>query len=138
MEIDRMDIQIEGRAMNYIEQGIKVGDKVWTIQLGEVTVVDIVNSYPYRILVGAMRERYTANGKYWETDVSPSLFWSDPNIVSPPKPEPPKYQWLWKHKTGRAWSLSCGYHADEDELRKYFVLDNRFYVRKFDPQEANL
>ena len=111
-----MDIQTEGRAMNYIEQGIKVGDRVWTIQLGEVTVVDIVNSYPYRILVGAMRERYTANGKYWETDVSPSLFWSDPHIVSPTKPDPPMYQWIFRRKGCTQWDLTARRYSELQDL----------------------
>ena len=130
-----MDIQIEGRAMNYIEQGIKVGDRVWTIQLGEVTVVDIVNSYPYRILVGAMRERYTANGKYWETDVSPSLFWSDPNIISPPKPEPPKYQWLYRRKGQEIWRLTnikCESAEEVCKAATYFSIKD-YEFKRLDP-----
>lgn len=116
-----MDIQTEGRAMNYIEQGIKVGDRVWTIQLGEVTVVDVVNSYPYRILVGAMRERYTANGKYWETDVSPSLFWSDPHIVSPTKPIIQKYQFAYRKKGDEYWGMTAFKYASvEDFLRLWW------------------
>ena len=120
--------------MNYIQQGIKVGDKVWTIQDGdtEIAEVDIKTSHPITTKSGYW---YMADGKISPMHASPSLFWVKPYDTPPEKPEPPKYQWLWKHKTGRAWSLSCGYHADEDELRKYLVLDNRFDVRKFDPQE---
>lgn len=120
--------------MNYIEQGIKVGDKVWTVEEGdtEVAEVDIKAHHPITTKSGYW---YMADGKTSPMHDSPSLFWSKPYDALPEKPEPPKYQWLWKHKTGRAWSLSCGYHADEDELRKYLVLDNRFDVRKFDLQE---
>ena len=135
MESDCMDIQVKGGAMNYIEQGIKVGDRVWTIQLGEVTVVDIVNSYPYRILVGAMRERYTANGKYWETDVSPSLFWSDPHIVSPPKPTPYKYQLAYRRKGDEYWGMTAFKYASvEDFLRLWpdFSLETHEF-RRLDP-----
>ena len=134
-----MDIQIEGRAMNYIEQGIKVGDRVWTIQLGEVTVVDIVDSYPYRILVGAMRDRYTANGKYWETDVSPSLFWSDPHIVSPTKPEPRKYQWLYRMKGDKEWSLSIRYYGSAEEFHDNYLLSpfDAYEFKRFDPPKED-
>ena len=110
MEGDRMDIQIEGRAMNYIEQGIKVGDKVWTIQFGDVRVVDIGKDGPYKILVGVgeirERYRYTSDGRYWDTDHHPSLFWSNPNIIPPPKPEPLKYQWLYRLKGSKTWYLA--------------------------------
>ena len=120
--------------MNYIEQGIKVGDKVWTVQEGSTTVTAVSPLLSYPISTSRYKG-YTADGRQYEGDKHPSLFWSKPYDTPPEKPEPPKYQWLWKHKTGRAWSLSCGYHADEDELRKYLVLDNRFDVRKFDLQE---
>ena len=123
--------------MNYIEQGIKVGDKVWTIQDGdtEIAEVDIKASHPITTKSGYW---YMADGKISPMHASPSLFWVKPYETLPEKPEPPKYQWLWKRKTVRAWSLSCGYHADEDEFRKHLGLDNRFDVRKLDPQEANL
>ena len=123
--------------MNYIKEGIKVGDKVWTVEEGDTEVISIDLADPHPIMVGR-NLCYKADGRHFVDDKNPSLFWSKPYDTLPGKPEPPKYQWLWKHKTGRAWSLSCGYHADEDELRKYLVLDNRFDVRKFDPQEANL
>ena len=121
--------------MNYIEQGIKVGDKVWTIQEGDTEISDMCSCG-----CGCITTKggfiYENDGRHSKRDIAPSLFWSKPYDTLPGKPEPPKYQWLWKRKTVRVWSLSCGYHADEDEFIKHLGLDNRFVdVRKFDLQE---
>ena len=102
--------------MNYIEQGIKVGDKVWTIQFGDVRVVDIWKDGPYKIVVGEIRERYTSDGRYWDSDHHPSLFWSDPHIISPPKPEPPKYQWLFRRKGRIEWDVTVCRYAELGDL----------------------
>ena len=111
-----MDIQIEGRAMNYIEQGIKVGDRVWTIQLGEVTVVDIKLESTYPIFTDHGMASYTPDGRLAASDKHPSLFWSDPHIVSPPKPEPPMYQWIFRRKGCTQWDLTARRYSELQDL----------------------
>ena len=90
--------------MNYIQQGIKVGDKVWTIQDGdtEIAEVDIKTSHPITTKSGYW---YMADGKTSPMHDSPSLFWSKPYDTLPGKPEPPKYQWLFRQKGDREWFL---------------------------------
>lgn len=58
----------------------KVGDKLWSIQLGDCEVT--------RISVALIEcgngndvSTYTLEGKYFGSDLYPSLYWSNPNIV---------------------------------------------------------
>lgn len=62
----------------------KVGDEVWTIRKGccEVEALDI-SKYPIK----AGGDWYTQDGRIYQTDVIPSLYWSDPHIVAPEKPK---------------------------------------------------
>lgn len=68
--------------------GVNVGDKLWSMQLGECEVVRVDNdTWPYVCQgVGGM-ECYTSDGKVMATDAFPSLFWSRPEIIAPPKPK---------------------------------------------------
>ncbi len=111
-----MDIQIEGRAMNYIEQGIKVGDRVWTIQAGETSVSHIDKSVSCSIFTDGNMASYTSEGLLFKADKHPSLFWSDPHIVSPPKPEPPMYQWIFRRKGCTQWDLTARRYSELQDL----------------------
>lgn len=101
--------------MNYIEQGIKVGDKVWTKETGWDEVSGIGKNTPFPIHLKSGLE-YTADGRFHLGKESPSLFWNDPRIVPPPKPEPPKYQWLWRYKGEKEWNLSTRLHESFEDF----------------------
>lgn len=92
--------------MNYIVEGIKVGDKVWTVQEGDTEVISIDLADPHPIMV----ERslcYKADGRHFADDKTPSLFWSKPYSDMPKKPEPPKYQWLFRQSTQKTWDITA-------------------------------
>ena len=70
--------------MSYFD-GIKVGDKIWTIQDGEVEVREIEKGSALPIITTGLR--YTMEGRFLVGDKHQSAFWSDPHIVAPPKPK---------------------------------------------------
>ena len=111
--------------MNYIEQGIKVGDKVWTIQDGdtEIAEVDIKASHPITTKSGYW---YMADGKTSPMHASPALFWSKPYDTIPEKPEPPKYQWIWRKK-GRDFGICLHIHGLPKKIsqRRLGALDQK-------------
>ena len=121
--------------MNYIEQGIKVGDPVWTVQEGDTVVeaIDPASNYP----IGTKKSNYMADGRYYYGHVAPSLFWSKPYDKMPEKPEPPKFQWIYKHRSSQVWELSSMSWATEADFRKEYACPVEYYeVRKFDPKET--
>lgn len=68
--------------------GVKVGDKLWSVQLGECEVVRVdSNVWPCVCQGAGGMECYTSDGKVVATDAFPSLFWSRPEIIAPPKPK---------------------------------------------------
>lgn len=67
-------------------QGIRVGDKIWTIQEGW-TEVENINKEGDTYQIETTNEDYTIEGKYLEEDQHQSAFWSDPGIVAPPRPK---------------------------------------------------
>lgn len=98
--------------------GVKVGDKLWSVQLGECEVLYIsTGEWP----IVCQNERgtgaYTANGKKMEDDVNPSLFWSRPKIIAPPKPKRKVVKtverWLNVHKDGRTFTFSSERDANQ-------------------------
>ena len=68
----------------------KVGDKLWSIQLGDCEILSVTNTeLQYPILVcGESRRRctYTRAGMFYQDDINQSLFFSNPNIIAPPEP----------------------------------------------------
>ena len=102
--------------MNYIEQGIKVGDKVWTIEDGETMVSGINEKSAYPIFTDCGRRSYMADGRLYQDHKHPSLFWSDPHIVAPPKPEPPMYQWIFRRKGCTQWDLTSRRYSELQDL----------------------
>ncbi len=68
----------------------KVGDKLWSIQLGECVVESTTSTSitGYPIMVGANGRicAYTIHAKFYNEDSQQSLFFSNPNIIAPPEP----------------------------------------------------
>ena len=121
--------------MNYIEQGIKVGDKVWTIQEGETRVTRIVCDTPYPITT-SKGNSYTAEGKLYSDDKHPSLFWSNPHIQAPEKPKPFRYQFLWRSRESTHWNLLGGRYVSEEEARiqnDFNIKISSVELRRIDP-----
>ena len=87
----------------------KIGDKLWSIQLGDCVVSAIFQSgQPYPIKVAnenGVIKGYTFKGLYEINDYHQSLFFSNPNIIAPPEPVRfPDYkpgQWI------AVWEQGC-------------------------------
>lgn len=64
----------------------RVGDKCWSIQLGECEIRSITQNYEYAIVVGCAGDcrEYTLNGRFCKNDAAPSLFHSKPEFTDPP------------------------------------------------------
>ena len=122
--------------MNYIQQGIKVGDKVWTIQDGDTEVISIDLADPHPIMVGR-NLCYKADGRHFVDDKNPSLFWSKPYQEMPKKPVK-KYQWIWRKKGERFWDMSsCSWSTKEDFTKALGCVRPEDYdIIRFDPKEA--
>lgn len=75
--------------------GVRVGDELWSIQLGKCVVKEVrVNS------IEAVGDSgcacfYGFDGRYFEQDQMPSLFWSEPKCEVPPKPKRKVKKLLW-------------------------------------------
>lgn len=73
--------------------GIKVGDKLWSIQLGDCIVMEANHTAcdgKYPIYVRNDKDvtaSYTQNGFERETEAAQSLYWSKPEIIAPPRPK---------------------------------------------------
>jgi len=70
----------------------RVGDKVWSIQLGDAEIVEMSDSkgdtYPIAVQnQDGGREYYTMSGREDEDDIAPSLYNGPPDIIGPPKPK---------------------------------------------------
>jgi len=69
----------------------KVGDKCWSIQLGDCVIIDTRQSLVYPIQVrnttGNKVHSYTTTGHDLCNDIAPSLFWSKPVFEMPPQPK---------------------------------------------------
>lgn len=83
--------------------GIKVGDKIWTIENGECVVGAVVNSITC----------FEAGGRWYYYDGIlmgqgrriQSAFWSNPNIIAPPKPKKKVEYACW---VGLSHKNNCG------------------------------
>lgn len=67
--------------MSYFD-GIKVGDKIWTIQEGWTKVIQVCCE-----TFSTVKECYYADGNFNKNDAHQSAFWSDPGIIAPPRPK---------------------------------------------------
>ena len=72
--------------------GVKVGDKLWSVQLGECEVTHAPQTDKDRIICCPMycchdSLCYSQDGKLMDNHPVQSLFWSRPEIIAPPKPK---------------------------------------------------
>lgn len=64
----------------------RVGDKLWSIQLGDCIVSELTLSEICVISDNGIYEYYYFDGKFSSADKYQSLFFSNPNIIAPPEP----------------------------------------------------
>lgn len=66
-------------------EDVRIGDKLWSIQLGDCEVIQISHSFTYPIMVKSVYteaiQEYTFDGCKTQTDIHQSLFWSNPNFL---------------------------------------------------------
>jgi len=72
--------------------GVKVGDKLWSVQLGECEVTHAPQTDKDRIICCPMycchdSLCYSQDGKLMDNHPVQSLFWARPEIIAPPKPK---------------------------------------------------
>lgn len=68
----------------------EVGDKVWSLYKGWGVIIGIKEGAKFPIEVGfglSGNEYYSVDGKLWNSDLNPSLFWDEIKIVPPPPPK---------------------------------------------------
>jgi len=101
--------------------GIKVGDRVYSIICGWtiVTEVDLNRAYPITIAKSGLSINYTLDGRYYLDDDAPqSLFWDAPQFTSPPRPKRlVKKQlegWVNVYKRGNEVYYSSIYNTEYD------------------------
>jgi hypothetical protein len=67
----------------------KVGDRVWSFDKGWGTIQGFDNNPKYPILVDlddSSSRSYTYDGKYFDNDINPNLFWNELKFEIPSKP----------------------------------------------------
>lgn len=101
--------------------GIKVGDRVYSIICGWtiVTEVDLNRSYPITAAKSGLSINYTLDGRYYLDDDAPqSLFWDVPQFTPPPRPKRlVKKQlegWVNVYKGGNEVYYSAIYNTEAD------------------------
>lgn len=77
---------------DFIKEGLKVGDTLYTLFYGYAEVVEINTSpdrlYQIKLKSGCCTNIWiTRDGKMTSTHVEQSVFWSKPEIVAPPRPK---------------------------------------------------
>ena len=111
-------------------QNVKVGDKLWSIQLGDCVVIRIsrYGDTTERIdcvdLNREIRRSYTFDGRCHTAEKMPSLFFSKPEIIEP-KRKVTKTVDVWVNV---AFDLSVRAYSDKDELANY--IDETDMVKK--------
>jgi hypothetical protein len=64
-----------------------VGMTVWHIIYGEGEIISCLNSEVVIRFKDGYEGWYKPNGKHSDKDLFPSLYWSKPEIIAPPKPK---------------------------------------------------
>lgn len=91
----------------------KIGDHLWSIQLGECEVTRIDGGYVMvrNFLSEKCAHAYEQDGRRNISHAHQSLFFSNPNIVAPPPPPPErkieldiaKFHAIWQEVNGCTW-----------------------------------
>ena len=82
---------------------VKVGDKLWSIQLGECEVVEKMSAVLSCKAHDGNTGQYFYDGTIELSDKARSLYWSKPEITGGGKPEPRKlyaYEFIDDERTG--------------------------------------
>lgn len=71
-------------------KGLRVGDKCYSLQHGELIVSDI--DYRESYVIKTIRQNgdvfsYTKDGRVWGNHVNPTLYFSKPEIIEPQRPK---------------------------------------------------
>src|SRR5574343_1436459 len=65
---------------------VRVGDKIWTVQLGDAKIV-VLGDKNFKAQGRDSAEWYYYNGRCNPFDAAPSAFWSRPVFEEPPPPK---------------------------------------------------
>lgn len=71
---------------DFIAEGIKVGDRLYSMNYGWGEVIDIINNASYPIIInhyGHLRTSVSKNGKLCKSDRLQSIFWDKPKFEMP-------------------------------------------------------
>ena len=91
----------------------KIGDKVWSIRSGWTEITEIGGNAYYPINIKGII--YSLDGKLWNFDTSPSLFWQEQTFnLSKPLPDFKKGDVLW------VWN----YNFDNKQVRIFSHFGN--------------
>ena len=82
--------------------GVKVGDKVYSLTDGEGVVVEVdKHVYPIIVDFGHNHRSYTMDGFFMSREASQALYWQKPEIIDKGKPKEPLVKgaayWVWLH-----------------------------------------
>lgn len=88
--------------MSYFD-GIKVGDRVWSIEYGWGFVKELKNTcYPIVVQFDSEdHQQFTMNGKFFTNSPNQSLFWDEVKITPPPRPK------VKEKKSETKWTSIC-------------------------------
>ena len=66
---------------------VRPGDKLWSLRYGEVVVTE---KHHYKVQCRVAPNHWVLwwfDGRHYDTDVTPDLYWSKPEIIAPPQPK---------------------------------------------------
>lgn len=75
--------------MNRTFENAKVGDKVWDFIYGWGNIINVIEDSPFPIMADFGNGRtisYEFDGKSYDTDINPRLFWDEIKFEIPEKP----------------------------------------------------
>ena len=94
----------------------KIGDKVWSIRSGWTEITEIGGNDYYPINIKGIM--YSLDGKLWNFDTSPSLFWKEQKFdLSKPLPDFKRGDILWVWDCDREYKILRVFsHFDDDTI----------------------
>lgn len=109
---------------DFIKEGLKVGDTLYTLFYGYAKVVEINTSpnrvYQIKLKSGCCTNIWiTKDGKMTNNHVEQSVFWSKPDIVAPPRP---------KRLTTKTLECFANIYKPDDKTRPCVIYLDRGYA----------
>ena len=97
---------------------VKVGDRLWSILDGWITIT-VISDHPCYPIESA-ENNYTSDGKLYNSNRGRVLFWDEVKIDPPPPPKQKvrKYQWLVTPEYCRSYATAAMY--TEEEVRSVY------------------